>query len=150
MAVHRYAAWVNRRFPSSKKRGVLRLLFMMVYSLGAYLSVVTRKVQIEEDVPIGPGLWLSPRGGIIIGAKRIGANCVVHHNVTIGMSFATNKDEGLPTIGNNVTIEAQSLIYGDICLADGVVVKEGSVLTKSVPAGCIVQGNPGKIVRKSK
>ena len=74
----------------------------------------------------------------------------MHHNVTIGMSFATKKDEGVPTIGDNVTIEANSLIYGDICLADGVVVKEDSVVTKSVPAGCVVQGNPGKIVRKRK
>lgn len=148
ITVHNLAR-ATKTFFTSKNNPISRKLLMALYRIGVYLSVTLRKVQIEENTMIKPGMWLSPYGGIIIGAKSIGSNCTIHQNVTVGMSFAvSNNLSGKPTIGNNVTIEANSLIYGSITIGDGAIIKEGSVVSKNVPDNAVVKGNPAKIVRR--
>ena len=69
---------------------------------------------------------------------------MIHHPVTIGMNLA---DKGKPIIGGNVWIGPHSVIYSNITLGDGATVLPGTVLTKSIPAGAVVQGNPGRVLR---
>ena len=40
------------------------------------------------------------------------------------------------------------MIYGNIKIGDGVTVLPGSVITKSVPSGAVVQGNPARVIRR--
>lgn len=107
-----------------------------------YANIVT-KIDISNWPEIGPGLYLSNQGGIIMGPKRIGSGCVVHHNVTIGM----DRKKVHPIIGNRVWIGPDSLIYGQT-VSDGVIVKRRTVVGKNVPARVIIKGNPGVIVKR--
>ena len=50
-------------------------------------------------------------------------------------------------IGNNCWIGARSIICPGVKIEDGVVVAMGSVVTKSVPKGAIVGGNPARILK---
>lgn len=50
-------------------------------------------------------------------------------------------------IGNNVFIGANSIILPGVIIDDNVIVAAGSVVTKSVPGGCIVAGNPARRIR---
>jgi acetyltransferase-like isoleucine patch superfamily enzyme len=50
-------------------------------------------------------------------------------------------------IGRRCFIGARSMIMPGIVVGDGSIVAAGSVVTKDVPARCIVAGNPAKIVR---
>ena len=50
-------------------------------------------------------------------------------------------------IGNNVFIGANSIILPGVIIDDDVIVAAGSVVTKSVPSGYMVAGNPARKVR---
>lgn len=80
-----------------------------------------------------------------IGAKSIGRDCQIWHNVTIG----TNKSHSgnFPTIGNNVKICTGSVVIGDITIGNNAIIGAGSIVVKDVPANSIVAGNPAKIIR---
>lgn len=49
-------------------------------------------------------------------------------------------------IGNNVFIGVNSIIMPGVKIDDNVIVAAGSIVTKSVPSGVIVAGNPAKII----
>jgi len=49
-------------------------------------------------------------------------------------------------IGNDVFIGVNAIIMPGVIIEDRVIVGAGSVVTKSVPSGCIVAGNPAKII----
>lgn len=53
-------------------------------------------------------------------------------------------------IGNNVVIGANSTILYDVKIGNDVIVAAGSVVTKDVPDGCIVGGNPAKVIGTTK
>jgi len=49
-------------------------------------------------------------------------------------------------IGNNVWIGSRATILKGVTIGDGAVVAANSVVTKNVPPGCVVAGNPAKVV----
>lgn len=51
------------------------------------------------------------------------------------------------TIGENVWIGSQVLILPGVSICEGAVIGGGSVVTKDVPMGAIVGGNPAKIIK---
>lgn len=53
---------------------------------------------------------------------------------------------GKVVIGNNVYIGNNALIMPGVTIDDNVIIGAGSVVTKSVPSGWIVAGNPAKKV----
>ena len=61
---------------------------------------------------------------------------------------ATDKCDifGCITVGDNVFIGARAVILPGVTLASNVIVGAGSVVTKSVPSGMIVGGNPARII----
>lgn len=50
-------------------------------------------------------------------------------------------------IGNNVWIGAEVKIMPGVHVGDNAVLAGGAVVTKIVPAGTIVGGNPAKVIR---
>jgi putative colanic acid biosynthesis acetyltransferase WcaB len=80
----------------------------------------------------------------------IGKNCVLRNSTTIGhKKLADGTFSGCPRIGNHVDIGANVCIIGDITVGDNVIIGAGSVVTKDVPANCIVVGNPARILEKT-
>jgi len=120
------------------------LTMRVVEHFATYAVVVFAKSDVLSSIVIEPGVYLGDLGHLIIGAQRIGSGTMIHHRVTIGMNLA---DQGKPTIGANVWIGPGTVIYGNIMLGDGATVLPGTVLTKSIPAGAVVQGNPARVVR---
>lgn len=83
--------------------------------------------------------------GTIVNAESIGKNFTVRNNVTIG----NNKSGDRPTIGDNVSINANSVVIGRINIGNNVVIGAGSVVTKNVPDNCVVVGNPAFILKEN-
>jgi acetyltransferase-like isoleucine patch superfamily enzyme len=52
-------------------------------------------------------------------------------------------------IGKNCFIAVKSVILPGIKIGDGVIVGAGSVVTKDVPSGAIVAGNPARVIREN-
>lgn len=82
----------------------------------------------------------------IVNAQKIGDNCEIWQQVTIGNKL--NEDGVRPKIGNNVKICAGSIIIGDVSIGDNVIIGAGSVVTHNVPANTIVAGVPAKIIKQ--
>ena len=122
----------------------LKILLSILHLISYRFWILAVKIQITGWPEIGPGLFLSNKGGIIIGPKKMGAGCVIHHNVTIGGNLM---DKEHPDIGNNVWIGSNSLIYGRI-IKEGVIVQSNTFVGKNVPAFVVIKGNPGRIVRR--
>ena len=51
------------------------------------------------------------------------------------------------TIGNNVWIGDKATILTGVTVGDGAVIAANSVVTKDVPAFCIVGGNPARVIK---
>ena len=92
---------------------------------------------------IGPGLFIQHGFSTIIGAKRIGKNCWINQQVTIGYVRESN-----PVIGDNVIIYAGAQVLGAITIGDNVTVGAGSVVLNDVPANCSVFGVPARVVQR--
>lgn len=98
--------------------------------------------QIPLGTQIGGGFRLIHYGLVVIHRNAIiGKNCTILHNVTIGKTH-----KGVPRIGDNVTIGANSVIIGPICIGNNVTIGAGSVVVKDVPDNVCVIGNPGRII----
>tara|TARA_B110000971_G_scaffold218464_1_gene257318 strand:+ start:10 stop:552 length:543 start_codon:yes stop_codon:yes gene_type:complete len=86
----------------------------------------------------------------------IGNNVTVTAEVTIlthdGSTWLFNDKNGRrflykkTVIKNNVFIGVKSIIMPGVVIEDDVIIAAGSVVTKSVPSGVIVGGNPAKII----
>ncbi|MEF3075498.1 serine acetyltransferase [Methylobacter sp. Wu1] len=100
------------------------------------------------DIPLnsnlGGGLLITHPNGIVIHPQaKIGPNCLIFQQVTIG-----SRDGGIPSIGGHVDIGAGAKILGDIIIGDHVRIGANAVVIESVPEGCTVVGIPAKIVNK--
>jgi acetyltransferase-like isoleucine patch superfamily enzyme len=51
-------------------------------------------------------------------------------------------------IGERCQIGARSIVYPGVKIGDGCIVAAGAVVTRDIPSGCIVAGNPARIVEK--
>jgi acetyltransferase-like isoleucine patch superfamily enzyme len=51
-------------------------------------------------------------------------------------------------IGSRCHIGANAIIYPGVTIGDGSIVSAGSVVTRSVPEGSLVMGNPARVVEK--
>lgn len=106
------------------------------------------RITLGFDIPInviGPGLFIAHVGSIVISrGARIGANLRINIGVVIG------EDRGIqnaPTIGNNVTIEPGSKVFGNIEIADGIHIGANSVVNKSfLESGVVIAGVPAKMI----
>lgn len=97
---------------------------------------------------IGAGFFLCHGVSSRINAKKIGKNCQIWHNVTIGVKNQFDNNSR-PTIGNNVRILTGAIVCGDINIGDNVTIGANSVVVKSIPSNCIVAGNPAYIIKKN-
>lgn len=86
---------------------------------------------ISPSAEIGRNLILPHPTGIVIGeGVKVGNNCVIYQNVTLGRK---NRDIAeYPTIGNNVIIYCNSTVIGKIKVGDNSIIGCNSVLLKSV------------------
>ena len=85
--------------------------------------------------------------GIVINpGATIGRNFTISQGCLIGS--AQGKKNGIPTIGNNVCMNANSIIIGGVNIGNNVLIAPGAFINFDVPDNSIVIGNPGKIIVK--
>jgi serine O-acetyltransferase len=98
------------------------------------------------DIPlnceIGGGLMIPHPNGIVIHpSARIGPNCLLFQQVTIGAA-----SEGVPTVGGHVDIGAGAKILGPIVLNDHCKIGANAVVLLDVPPEATAVGVPARIV----
>lgn len=146
ISVHCFGYKVDHDFRGNP---ILIKILKSASSFGRYLSIIFCKIMIGENVKLTRQLWLSPKGNIIIGLRKIGNNSVIHHNVTLGMGLGQYSSKATPKLGNDVWIGPDSVIHGDIVIGDGATILAHSVVAKNIMPGCVVAGNPARIVKRN-
>ncbi len=117
-------------------------------------------VEVQKNAKIGSRCKISSHTFICEGVT-IEDNVFVGHGVTfINDSYprAANPDGSLQTeadwkvettlIKKGASIGSGSTILSKVTIGENAIVGAGSVVTKDVPAGVIVAGNPARVLRK--
>ncbi|TAJ92375.1 MAG: serine acetyltransferase [Gammaproteobacteria bacterium] len=141
--VYRFGFWVERKVSSVWFRLPLKLLY---YFLDKAM-VILWGIHIDPLAEIGGGLYIGHYGGVLIGPVRVGTDCNINHQVTMGLR--ADGIPGVPTIGNRVWIGAGSILFGAIRVGDGATIGPLTVVSRSLPNNVLVGGNPMRLVRKN-
>jgi serine O-acetyltransferase len=91
---------------------------------------------------IGPGLFIQHGFATILAARRVGANCWVNQQVTVGFT----RPEERPVLGDGVFVYAGAKVLGDVRVGDGAVVGANAVVLHDVPAGHTAVGVPARLL----
>lgn len=126
----------------NEKNYLIKLIAWIMYQL---LKVVCWLFSCG-DIPsskiyIGYGLRIPHafQGVIMTSGTRIGENCTILHNVTLGSINNSKGYQNNIIIGNNVFIGAGTLILGNSTIGDGCSVGAGTkLISASVPNNCTV------------
>jgi serine O-acetyltransferase len=141
VAWYRFGHWIYRE----NCPRLLRLLLKPVY-IPVYLAIQNiLHIRIPPSAEIGPGLYLSHVGGLLISPEAvIGKNCDLGQWVTIGVSAMGRR--GVPQLGDNVYVGAGATLIGKIKIGDGAKIAANTLVMTNVPAGATVIGVPGRVV----
>jgi serine O-acetyltransferase len=102
-------------------------------------------IQIPVETQIAPGFRIVHFGTIVVNpGSKIGKNFNISQGALIGNS--EGKNNGVPSIGNNVCMQANSIIVGGVTIGNNVLIAPGAFVNFDVPDNYIVIGNPGKII----
>jgi acetyltransferase-like isoleucine patch superfamily enzyme len=117
-------------------------------------------VEIQKSAVVGKNCKISSHSFICEGV-HIEDNVFVGHNVTFINDMyprATNKKgemqteddwEVVPTyVKKGASIGSSATILAGVTIGEKAIVGAGAVVTKDVPAGTIVAGNPARVLRK--
>jgi len=108
-------------------------------------------VEIQNDVFVGENTRISSHSFVCQGVT-IGKECFIAH----GVMFVNDKFDSASIgdwvrretrVGDNVRIGSNATIM-PVTIGDNAIIGAGSVVTKDVPEGCTVCGNPAKVMRK--
>jgi len=85
----------------------------------------------------------------VSGSARIGKNCVIFQQVTIGsVTLPDSKGKGSPTIGDNVYIGAGAKIVGAVKIGNNVRIGANTTVYKDVPDNSVVISGEQKTITK--
>ena len=134
LVLMRTACWLQSRRVS--------VLARVVYAFNVYLT----GCEIRPEAEIGPGLFMPHPNAIMMAPVRIGRNCILAPLSGLGARGGWAED-GMPVVGDNVTIYLHSTVLGPVTIGDDVVIAGYSMVTESIPAGMLAAGVPAKPVR---
>lgn len=147
LLIHRLIEWLQLK--RKGKKGVSKWLLLIILTplvLLRQAAKISTKSYAADDSELEGGISFSDQGHIVFGPEKVGSGTVIGERVTVGMSHV---DSGCPKIGRNVWIGANCVIYGTITVGDGATLLPDTVLTKSIPAGVVMQGNPARLVLRN-
>lgn len=125
-------------------------------------NIVIRKpflIEYDENIIVGDHVYIN-RGSRLNGhgGIKIGSNVIFGPEVFVwSADHHYDSDKYIPydeqvlkktiVIEDNVWIGAHAKILPGIKIAEGAIIAMGSVVTKDVPKGAIVGGNPAKTIK---
>lgn len=137
----------KKRYPNGKRE-----IYIAGHRVLTYWCDKLKRVKRNCDIPLDYAKMLirkknvqfiHPVGIVMSDLDKIGYNCKIYQNVSIG-----NKDGGFPTLEDNVTVHANSIVVGNIRIGKNSIIGCGSVVLHDIPANEIWAGNPAHFIKK--
>lgn len=133
--------YILRKAQQHRHKGIMGLFWRLVLRH----HQIKYGFQIYPETQIGEGFYLGHWGSLVINPNtKIGKNCNIAQGVTIGQQNR-GKNEGYPTIGDEVWIGPNAVIVGAITIGRNVLIGPNSYVNFDVPDNSVVLGNPGTI-----
>jgi serine O-acetyltransferase len=118
--------------------------------LGRFISHLTRwltGIEIHPAAKIGRCVFFDHAMGVVVGeTAEIGDGCTIYQGVTLGGTSLYKGTRRHPVLGKNVVVGAGAQVLGGFTVGDGAKIGSNAVVTKPVPAGATVVGNPARII----
>ena len=95
-----------------------------------------------NTINIGGGLYIQHGFSTIISAKKIGENCRIFQQVTIGY-----KEDENPVLEDYASVTCGAKVLGGVTMHKNSIAAAGAVVLKDVPENAIVGGVPAKIIK---
>lgn len=140
--IFRFTSWVE----TSVRFWLFRYPLKLIAYILEKLSIILWGIYIHEQARIGGGLYVGHFGGIVIGPVKMGCDCNVAQQVSIGRRAGGY--HGVPTMGDRVWIGAGSVVFGKIHIGDGATIGPLTVVSRNLPPRVLVMGNPMRLIRK--
>lgn len=140
-------------------RKLIKSIFHLEMSMENRIALYrSRGTKIGERCYIGANATLG-RGGsdpIVIGDDCIITGCtILGHDASPALFLEELQGTGIfdrksykreTRIGNRVFIGVNAVVLAGVTIGDNCIVGAGAVVTKDIPAGSVVAGNPAKII----
>jgi serine O-acetyltransferase len=140
----RFTFWL--RMSGSLPCGPLGKLLRPIARVRRHHLEIRYGISIPREAKIGPGLFIGHFGGIVVHpCARIGANCNLSHDVTLGQ-INCGKHKGFPTVGRNVYIGPGARVLGNVNVGDGSAIGANAVVLNDVEPNGVAVGIPARVV----
>jgi serine O-acetyltransferase len=128
---------------------LVRQLLLFVCLIGQKIIEISTGISIPASVKIGHSFYIGHFGGIIINSEAIiGDDCNISQGVTIGVS-GLGENRGIPVIGNEVYIGANSVVAGRISIGNNVLIGACSMVNRSLSDSDVALGVPAVVVSQN-
>lgn len=124
---------------------ILTYIIRPFYLLGKRFIEAYAGISISPHARIGRGFFIEDFGSIYIGPSRIGDNCSLSHEVSVGLIGPVNPQD-LPVLGDRVFIGAGAKIVEPVSVGDDVAVGAMAVVTTDLPDCAVAVGVPARAV----
>lgn len=129
--------WNLRLKTLKQSNSFIKLYYQYRYS--KLMKEMGCAIPLETIIQSKPKLPHSIYGIFISKKAKIGKDCTIYQQVTIGSNYLKgSKGYGFPTIGNNVLIGAGAKIIGNVTVGNNVKIGANAVVTKNIPNNCTV------------
>jgi serine O-acetyltransferase len=120
----------------------------LLAKIPALINFTVFGIEVPPRLQIGPGLVIMHTYGTVLGARLIGANFTVYHQVTLGakdIDFDYNPSKR-PTIESNVIVCVGAKVLGGVTIGDDCIVGANAVVLQDVPPRSTAVGVPARIM----
>jgi sugar O-acyltransferase (sialic acid O-acetyltransferase NeuD family) len=116
--------------------------------------VIDRAAHVSATSMIGRGVQIFPLA-IVAAQSIIGDACIVNHRASVdhecvlqeGVHVAPGATLcGCVKVGVNVFVGAGAVVLPRLVIGDGATIGAGAVVTRDVPDGATVVGNPARMI----
>ncbi len=130
---------INSVFYRARIRPVARLLFLLNY--------VTFGVELHPGAEAGPGLTVPHPVGSAFGAGcKLGRNVKIFKGASLGTAGLIDPLlDGFPVVEDDCILFDGAKAFGPITIGRGAIIGANSVVTRNVPPGAIMIGNPARL-----
>jgi serine O-acetyltransferase len=139
LAAHRIGVWRWRLSPAARAPVTAAYLVAQLLIRNVYGIELTSKTR------VGRRLRLAHQGGVTVHPDVvIGDDCLIRHNVTIGI--AADDATAAPRLGDRVEVGAGAVIIGGVTIGDDARIGPNAVVTTNVPPRAMAVATPARVI----